>query len=109
MYLLIILFYTQIIYNDLSNDKDLFGAYGDYQFIIYRLMRKALGDDWTNFKPKTNVLWLHYVVDKLVCGVRYLSTKTRCHNHAIDQMMVMRDKFLDYNSAHELAQEMFIK
>lgn len=32
-----------VIFNDLSLDKDLFTAKGDYQFEIYRLMQKRNG------------------------------------------------------------------
>ncbi|BFZ53562.1 hypothetical protein PYCC9005_000587 [Savitreella phatthalungensis] len=56
-------------------DEALFEADGevDYQFDIYRYMRDArhvLGspvqDDWVSFTPVTNVLWVHYLVDKLL-------------------------------------------
>lgn len=56
-------------------DRAIFEAEGDdYQFEIYRLMRDSLTDgnedealeDWTQFHPNTNVLWLHYLVDKLL-------------------------------------------
>lgn len=32
-----------VIFNDLSLDNELFAATGDYQFDIYRLMKKATG------------------------------------------------------------------
>lgn len=31
-----------VLYNNLAEDEDLFGAEGDYQFDIYRLMRDRL-------------------------------------------------------------------
>lgn len=95
------------MHNDLSNDKELFAAGGDYQFTIYRLMRTKLGDDWARFNPYTNVLWLHYIVDKLVCDVRYQATKTRVHGHMIDRMMVIRDQVLEYKSALDFTEELF--
>lgn len=97
----------QTLYNDLSKDKELFVATGDYQFDIYRLMRKCLDDEWTRFNPKTNVLWVHYVVDKLVCGVRYQSSKTRNHCNAIDKLMAIRDTVVDYQSAASLVDVFF--
>lgn len=103
-----IFFYNkQILHNDLSNDKELFSANGDYQFLIYRLMRTRLNDDWSRFNPYTNVLWLHYVVDKLICGARYQSTKTRMHSNAYDKLMSIRDAFLEYKSALDLAEVVF--
>lgn len=32
--------YNKPIYNNLAEDPEMFASYGDYQFEIYRLMRK---------------------------------------------------------------------
>ncbi|KAJ3853117.1 other/Haspin protein kinase [Lentinula lateritia] len=47
-------------------DEDVFTSEGDYQFDIYRMMRTQNGDSWETFTPSTNVLWLHYVLTKLL-------------------------------------------
>ncbi|GAW05079.1 other haspin protein kinase [Lentinula edodes] len=47
-------------------DEDVFTSEGDYQFDIYRMMRKQNGDSWETFTPSTNVLWLHYVLTRLL-------------------------------------------
>lgn len=58
---------------------------GDYQFDVYRMMRKHVGKSWETYRPLTNVMvrnivsqtrdtkltlrfvqWLHYLVDKLL-------------------------------------------
>ncbi|PVF96511.1 hypothetical protein CPB86DRAFT_827128 [Serendipita vermifera] len=38
----------------------------DYQFDVYRMMRHHNEDDWTPFRPLSNVMWLHYLVHKLL-------------------------------------------
>jgi len=38
---------------------------GDYQFDVYRLMRKYNGDDWETFKPLTNVM-VSFVLETLI-------------------------------------------
>ncbi|KAG7820163.1 hypothetical protein KL919_001650 [Ogataea angusta] len=49
-----------------------FKGKGDYQFDVYRMMRQQLAGqdeaniDWSVYSPSTNLLWLHYVVDKLL-------------------------------------------
>lgn len=90
-----------VLYNDLSNDDELFTAHGDYQFDIYRLMKSNLDNDWTRFQPFNNVLWLHYIVDKLINGARYKYPKTRKHRLVIDDLMVVRDELINYKSAVE--------
>ncbi|KAG0001772.1 hypothetical protein BGZ80_001986 [Entomortierella chlamydospora] len=55
-----------LIYMDLEKDQDLFRGQGDYQFEIYRKMRKQIGKDWAASCPRTNLYWLHYVADKLL-------------------------------------------
>ncbi|KAF9301953.1 hypothetical protein BGZ74_006047 [Mortierella antarctica] len=55
-----------LIYMDMEKDIDLFRGQGDYQFDVYRKMRKLIKKDWSASDPKTNVFWLHYVADKLL-------------------------------------------
>lgn len=90
-----------VLYNDLSNDQELFTAHGDYQFDIYRLMKSNLENDWQRFEPFNNILWLHYIVDKLINGARYKNTKSRKHRLAIEELMVIRDEITNYKSAVE--------
>ncbi|KAH9045269.1 hypothetical protein EDB85DRAFT_2070131 [Lactarius pseudohatsudake] len=47
-------------------DEEIFEGEGDYQFDIYRLMRKHNGGRWADFRPLTNVMWLHYLLIKLL-------------------------------------------
>ncbi|KAI9467153.1 hypothetical protein BJY52DRAFT_1236715 [Lactarius psammicola] len=47
-------------------DEEIFEGEGDYQFDIYRLMRKHNGGRWADFRPLTNVMWLHYLLFKLL-------------------------------------------
>ena len=89
------------LYNDLANDDGLFDALGDYQFEVYRLMRDKLGNDWKNFEPYTNILWLHYVVDKMITALRYKRTNTKIHKHYIDKLKSLKNRILDYKSAVE--------
>lgn len=44
-----------LIYMDLEKDEDLFKGHGDYQYDIYRKMRRQIGKDWTVSCPKTNL------------------------------------------------------
>ncbi|VDP81010.1 unnamed protein product [Echinostoma caproni] len=57
-----------LVYVDLSTDPTLFESKGDYQFDVYRLMRKHNRNQWKKFTPMTNVMWLNYLVKKL-CSV----------------------------------------
>jgi serine/threonine-protein kinase haspin len=53
-------------------DRAIFEADGnDYQFEVYRLMLELVeqdeeGEHWDRPMPRTNVLWLHYLADKLL-------------------------------------------
>lgn len=94
-------------FNDLAHDEDLFSATGDYQFEIYRLMRKRLDNVWSAFDPYTNVLWLHYALDKMINGARYRLKQSKKHKNAIREMIKLLDNVLDFKSAAELAKLFF--
>ncbi|CAG9830334.1 unnamed protein product [Diabrotica balteata] len=66
-----------VIFNDLGLDPDLFTAEGDYQFDIYRLMQEKNRNNWKDFEPFSNLLWLHYILDKAILGLRYKARKLK--------------------------------
>jgi len=59
------------VFCNLAEDESLFTGKGDYQFDVYRLMKKANQNDWEPFEPYTNALWLHYLADKLLKKKKY--------------------------------------
>ncbi len=86
------------LFQDLATDAELFEANGDYQFDIYRLMKTHTNNIWEVFEPFTNVLWLHYTIDKMINGCNYSATKSVKHRQIIGQMMKVRDRLLEYQS-----------
>lgn len=94
-------------YNNLSTDDELFAATGDYQFDIYRYMKNQLDNCWERFAPYNNILWLHYVIDKMIDGARYKNKKNKQHRAAIDDLMQLRDEFLDYKSTVDFVQTVY--
>ncbi|XP_077287768.1 haspin [Arctopsyche grandis] len=93
--------FASTIYNDLANDDDLFNAGGDYQFSIYRLMREKNGNSWQEFHPYTNILWLHYILTKMIDGLRYERVKSKIHKKYINKLKKLRDAIRDYNSCFD--------
>ncbi|KAJ2163031.1 hypothetical protein GGF46_000217 [Coemansia sp. RSA 552] len=47
-------------------DEALFQGEGDIQFEVYRQMRGCAQNNWEGFHPHTNVLWLAYVLQKIL-------------------------------------------
>ena len=37
-------------------DEEIFDGEGDYQYDIYRMMRKHNGDEWEKYRPLTNAM-----------------------------------------------------
>ncbi|KAF5454243.1 hypothetical protein F2P56_023922 [Juglans regia] len=57
----------EILFLDLASDPDLFnGPKGDRQSETYRKMKELTDDCWDGSFPRTNVLWLLYLVDILL-------------------------------------------
>ncbi|KAL2511778.1 Protein kinase superfamily protein [Abeliophyllum distichum] len=64
-----------ILFLDLSSDPELFnGPKGDIQADTYRKMRDVTDECWEGSFPKTNVLWLQYLVDILLRKKSYDKT-----------------------------------
>nr|XP_041633366.1 serine/threonine-protein kinase haspin homolog isoform X3 [Drosophila kikkawai]XP_041633367.1 serine/threonine-protein kinase haspin homolog isoform X3 [Drosophila kikkawai] len=93
-------------FNDLSSDEDLFSATGDYQYDIYRMMRNELKNNWASFSPKTNILWLSYLVAKLINGVKYKYVNTKIHKQHIEMLKELQKNMLSFDSAARCANNM---
>ncbi|XP_035515303.1 serine/threonine-protein kinase haspin [Morone saxatilis] len=85
---------------DISEDEELFMGQGDYQFDIYRLMRQENGNNWSNYHPHTNVLWLHYLCSKLI-SMKYRGSGGRGAKDIRLELTRFYDNVLQYSSATE--------
>ncbi|XP_059127131.1 serine/threonine-protein kinase haspin isoform X2 [Peromyscus eremicus] len=92
-----------VVFCDISAEEELFTGEGDYQFEIYRLMRKENRNCWGEYHPYNNVLWLHYLTDKIL---NHMSFKTKCYTTAMKQRKKDLQHFhrtvLSFSSATDL-------
>ncbi|XP_066189552.1 serine/threonine-protein kinase haspin [Sylvia atricapilla] len=91
------------VFCDLSTDQELFQGTGDYQFDIYRQMKEENSNSWTDYHPHSNVLWLHYLADKLLKGG---SCKKKVSAPAMKKIKAQLSKFhrevLTFESAQDV-------
>ncbi|XP_004857283.1 serine/threonine-protein kinase haspin [Heterocephalus glaber] len=92
-----------VVFCDISMDEDLFAGEGDYQFEIYRLMRKENNNCWCEYHPYNNVLWLHYLTDKIL---NHMTFKSKHNTPALKEMKKKIQHFyrtvLNFSSATDL-------
>ncbi|WFC98248.1 non-specific serine/threonine protein kinase [Malassezia yamatoensis] len=50
------------------NDPALFQGEGDSQYDVYRTMRALTVNQWSEFHPSTNVLWLHFILNRILAS-----------------------------------------
>ncbi|XP_076296863.1 haspin [Lasioglossum baleicum] len=89
------------VFNDLASDPSLFTAQGEYQFEIYRLMRDKIKNNWQKFEPYSNILWLHYTLDKMITAVRYRKRNLKIHKNGIVKLKELKNEILSYESAFD--------
>ncbi|XP_061460752.1 serine/threonine-protein kinase haspin [Rhineura floridana] len=91
------------VYCDLSTDEEIFQGRGDYQFDIYRQMREENANSWADYFPHSNILWLHYLADKLLKEVSYRKKPTApALRQAQKQLKRFCDEVLGFGSATDL-------
>uniref|UniRef100_A0A8B9E0Y6 Serine/threonine-protein kinase haspin n=1 Tax=Anser cygnoides TaxID=8845 RepID=A0A8B9E0Y6_ANSCY len=91
------------VFCDLSTDEELFQGTGDYQFDIYRQMKAENSNSWTDYHPHSNVLWLHYLSDKLLKDMAYKKKESTSAMRKIKQQLVkFHNEVLTFGSASEV-------
>ncbi|KAI8531779.1 hypothetical protein RHMOL_Rhmol11G0162200 [Rhododendron molle] len=94
-----------ILFLDLSLDPELFeGPKGDKQSETYRKMRDVTEDCWEGSFPKTNVLWLQYLVDILLLKKSYDRTTKDERD-----MRSLKKRLNSCNSAREATSDPFFR
>ena len=99
-----------IVFKDLAQDPELFLGKGDYQFECYRMIRKNNQDKWDKFCPKSNIIWLHYLVKKMIDGasqnksegVHYQKTSQKNKgkfSEGLNQLKAIEQNILEFDSA----------
>lgn len=100
-----ILYKNCCLYQNLSADPEIFEAIGDYQYDIYRLMKLHTNGKWELFEPFTNLLWMHYLINKIIDGVWYKWQRTQKHDKIIDEMKKVCIEILTYKSAIDFVEK----
>ncbi|XP_056620998.1 uncharacterized protein LOC130434713 [Triplophysa dalaica] len=86
---------------DISADEELFMGQGDYQFEIYRLMKKENENCWSTYNPHSNVMWLHYLADKLLTMSYKTKAQSSQHKTLKSSLKSFHSEILNYASATE--------
>ncbi|XP_046361174.2 uncharacterized protein LOC124138512 [Haliotis rufescens] len=92
------------VFCDISKDDSLFEGTGDYQFDIYRNMKIENKNEWEPFNPHSNILWLHYLVDKLLKQKRY-KRNSREDREAMRYLRQFQAEVLQFTSCKHLVLE----
>ena len=80
---------------DLNADPELFnGPKGHCQSETYRRMKKVTKGKWNAYNPKTNALWIHYLVDVIL---EQKDFAVSCEEK--QRLVAFRKRALDYESA----------
>ena len=58
-------------------------------------------NNWQTFEPYTNILWLHYTLDKMITAVRYKKRNLKIHKNGITKLKELENEILTYNSAFD--------
>ncbi|KAA8536695.1 hypothetical protein F0562_029173 [Nyssa sinensis] len=92
-----------ILFLDLSLDPELFdGPKGDKQSETYRKMKEVTEECWEGSFPKTNVLWLQYLVDILLLKKSYDRTSKDERD-----LRSLKKRLNNYGSAKEATSDPF--
>ena len=67
------------------------------------MMRDHTNNEWKQFYPKTNIFWLHYLLDKTISHVKYKNKKSKRHKNEIKKLEKLKSRVLDFNSCYEFA------
>ncbi|CAL5084291.1 unnamed protein product [Urochloa decumbens] len=95
---------TAILFLDLSADPALFqGKKGDKQAETYRRMKEITQEQWEGSFPKTNVVWLIYLVDMVLHKMKSLALGAKVER----ELRSFKKRLASYESARDCLADPF--
>ncbi|CAG0905149.1 unnamed protein product, partial [Cyprideis torosa] len=92
----------RFVFIDVSADEDLFTGEGDPQFNVYREMRKCNNNNWKRYHPQTNVMWIKFLLGKVLKGVNYKKRSGAEHRDFLEHVKEMQKVAESCSSAADL-------
>ncbi|KAK7011043.1 serine/threonine-protein kinase haspin, partial [Biomphalaria glabrata] len=93
------------VFCDVASDDGLFEGTGDFQFDVYRDMKKENGNDWQKFTPRTNIMWVNYLCQKLMITLKKRKDNSRLVRSMKKKLQDVLDVVLQYDSCLQLTLE----
>ncbi|KAI3656344.1 hypothetical protein MP638_006503 [Amoeboaphelidium occidentale] len=90
------------------DDDEYFTGEGDYQFEIYRKMRAEVSNNWRKYEPRTNILWLHYLIQKIIEG-DIVQNKAKRSMKAKANLIVLYHDINEFSSVNSLLKHPFFE
>ena len=69
------------------------------------MMRSEVKDKWEKYQPTTNIMWLHYLLKKLISEVPYKNKKTQVHKKAMKELKQLEKEIMEFPSASVYVEE----
>ncbi|XP_063902656.1 uncharacterized protein LOC135122415 isoform X3 [Zophobas morio] len=90
------------IYYYALEDEGFFTGVNDIQYDVYRKMRSLNDNNWKDFNPATNVLWVHYLLYKIINEKKLSRKKSRNQRKNLRIFKRFLDEIVDYKSLYEV-------
>ncbi|MES1904797.1 MAG: Serine/threonine-protein kinase haspin, partial [Paramarteilia canceri] len=95
---------------DLADEVSFFEGEGDYQFEIYRKMKKLLNNTWIkNHNFETNVFWLDYLIEKLIIKLEDNDQVSISEDGSKEYFKDWKEYILYSKSCYEIIDKYFIQ
>jgi len=93
-------------YQNLELDEELFegDSNEDEQFEVYKQMRQVLDRKWNNHDPCTNVLWVKYLVNKLL-SKQYSRKSSKQHVKFMNKLKNLRKCEVEFKSCSDILKQ----
>jgi len=95
-------------FQNLELDEELFegDSNEDEQFEVYKKMRQVLGKQWNKNDPKTNVLWIKYLINKLISKT-YSRKTSKQHSKFLNKLKHLRKNLIEieFDSCSQILQQ----
>jgi len=93
-------------YQNLELDEELFegDSNEDEQFEVYKQMRQVLNRKWNNHDPCTNVLWVRYLVNKLL-SKQYSRKSSKQHVKFMNKLKNLRKCEVEFKSCSDILKQ----